>query len=363
MRVNFLIRMLGVYLIVFLVVAFLGFHFLSINLLNAKADFFINFGNWDAGHFLSIAENGYTLRVEYAFFPLYPLLINFLGVFKIPALAGGIILSWVFAALSLAVFIKLLKLDFSESITRKALLFLLVFPASFYLFLPYSESLFLLLTLLSFYFYKKGKYLPASLLASLSAVTRLAGLAVILSLWLGLIFKNRKALKKRESWSLFLAPLGFLAFCMMLKIRTGDPLYFLIAERDWQRILSLPGLSIVDTLLKIFTPGAFQNNPSLLVNLIFMALGLGLSIRTFRKLNFTYGVYSLLSVALPVLSTSLTSMTRFLLPVFPIFINLAQIEEKYSSNLEKLAIFTFKVFCVLLLAVYIVSFFNGYGVG
>ncbi|MFI5205335.1 MAG: mannosyltransferase family protein, partial [Candidatus Paceibacterales bacterium] len=324
--------------------------------------FFHNFGNWDAGHFLAIAQNGYTSREQYAFFPLYPLLISLLNEVGFNILAAGMVLSFIFTALDLIFLVKLLKLDFSESIVQKTLIFLLIFPASFYLFLPYSESLFLLLAVLSFYFYKKRNYPLSFLFASLSSITRLAGLAVILALWADAVFKDKKLLKNKQKFIIFLAPLGFLAFCLFLKIKTGDPLYFLIAERDWQRILSIPGISIADTLLKVFTPNALDNNPSLLINLLFTVLGLGLSIRTLIKLNFSYGIYSLASVAIPVLSTSLTSMTRFLLAAFPIFINLALIEEKYRSNLSKAVFLIFKFFCVLLLIVYLISFFNGYGV-
>lgn len=363
MKAKIIVKTAAIYLFTMLMVAFLGFHLLPVNFSNAKPDFLQNFSNWDAGHFLSIAENGYTTRGEYAFFPLYPLAVSILFLIKIPAIFGGMILSWLFAVLSLVFFVRLASIDFSSSVTKKALTFLLIFPSVFYLFLPYSESLFLFLVVLSFYFYRKEKFLLASLFASLTAVTRLAGLAVILALLLDLVIKNRKALKNWEGRSLFLAPLGFLVFCLLLKIKTGDPLYFLIAERDWQRILSIPGLSILDTWIKIFTPGALMGNPNLIINLLFTVLGLGLAVRSLRRLSFSYGIYSLLSVAMPVLSTSLTSMTRFLLPVFPVFLNLAQIEEKHNSKLAKATLFTFKVFCVLLLTVYIVSFFNGYGVG
>ncbi len=39
-------------------------------------DFLNNFSNWDGGHFIGIAKNGYSEKFQYAFFPLYPLLIR-----------------------------------------------------------------------------------------------------------------------------------------------------------------------------------------------------------------------------------------------------------------------------------------------
>ncbi len=43
-------------------------------------DFFKSWAQWDGGHYVGIAENGYAYIFQHAFFPLYPILIKLIGV-------------------------------------------------------------------------------------------------------------------------------------------------------------------------------------------------------------------------------------------------------------------------------------------
>ena len=56
-------------------------------------NFWESFGNWDGGHFLGIAEQGYSEKFQYAFFPLYPLVIRALAEITQNYLAAAILIS------------------------------------------------------------------------------------------------------------------------------------------------------------------------------------------------------------------------------------------------------------------------------
>ena len=321
-----------------------------------ETNFFSFLYLFDGGHFLGIAQNGYLERSQYAFFPLYPVLVSFFsGLTHLSYPATAFFLSTLFSIGSFIFLYKLIRLDFSEKIARRTLILLLIFPASFYLLLAYSESLFLFTTLAAFYFTRKKNYFLAAIFGGLSAVTRLVGVITILALWI-------EAFRERDKgkYLLVLAPLGFLLFCLYLRSQAGDPFYFFIAEREWNRILALPGISILDTLLNLFTPGYFLEHLNTLGDLIFTVFGLGLAIKAVKSLRLSYGFYALGSVLVPVLSTSLTSMPRFLLMVWPIFLVLSLLGEKYQKY--RWVWVTYRTFSVLLLTIYLVSFLQGYDV-
>ncbi|MBM3205318.1 hypothetical protein FJZ41_00500, partial [Candidatus Shapirobacteria bacterium] len=107
--------------------------------------------NFDGIHYLDIARRGYGVYQQ-AFFPLYPKLIAFLTpVFGGQALVAGWVISLVCFYFSLFFFYKLLALDFSERITKRTLFYLLVFPTTFFFTTVYTEALFFLLIIGSFY--------------------------------------------------------------------------------------------------------------------------------------------------------------------------------------------------------------------
>lgn len=159
-----------------------------------SVDYWLRWANWDGGHFRGIAENGY-LPFQVVFFPLYPLLIKILMLIGLPSLWGGLIISHIFALISLFYLYKLVQLDFDQVTAQKSILLLLAFPTSFYLGTVYSESLFLALTLASFYYARTNRWLIASTLAGLSSVTRLVGVVVIMAIACEYLVKSYPNLK------------------------------------------------------------------------------------------------------------------------------------------------------------------------
>ena len=135
-------------------------------------DWVWGFGNFDGVHYLRIAQNGYDAEYSQAFFPLFPLLIRIFNFFPKGNLDTnffvdpsyfhtGMILSAIFFILALYLLVKLWSKEYSAKIAWTSIVLLLTFPTSFYFGSIYSESLFLLLTVLTFWFVKKDKFIIA----------------------------------------------------------------------------------------------------------------------------------------------------------------------------------------------------------
>lgn len=301
-------------------------------------------GNWDGGHYLQIAENGYSQKFQYAFFPLFPLAVNMVNNITGNYPAAAVLVGILSTFLGLHLLYKLTAVIFEKKIAEKAILALLFFPTSLFFIMAYSEGLFFLLAVAAFYSLHKRKLFWATVFASLSSATRLVGLAVaagiLIEIW------TTQGIN-RKNWYVLLAFLGFLIYCIFLYNRTGDPFYFITAQSHWQRALAAPGAGFWEALKGIPGKG--------LIDLGFAVFGVGFAVRAFRFLPLSLSIFSLLSVGIPLFTPTLSSMPRFLLPVFPIFILIALIKNRYVS-------LTYQVFSLMLLGVFTALFITGYWV-
>jgi Gpi18-like mannosyltransferase len=181
--------------------------------------------SFDSEFYLSIALAGYddpvvrtastpggTLSLNYAFFPLYPLLMRAvavpLGVFGLEVVAGvtaaGVILSLLGALLAL---IALHDLD--PEIGARSTFYLLIFPTAFYMTMVYTEGLFIGLAFAALALARRRAWILAGGMAALAVWTRSVGVVLVVPLaliWLGTL--NLRAL--RFSPALFIGMAGVL---------------------------------------------------------------------------------------------------------------------------------------------------------
>ncbi len=148
---------------------------------------------WDSNFYMNIIEKGYEVAPfdtktlhNWAYFPLFPLIIKALStVFMLTGHRDlifilGVIISNIFYALALYFGYKLLEL---LNVNKKNILIigvlLIAFPSSYFFHLFYTESTYLLVSVLMFYFLFKKKFLISAIFISLALLTRLNGLALI----------------------------------------------------------------------------------------------------------------------------------------------------------------------------------------
>lgn len=329
--------------------------------------FFWVWGNFDGEHYLSIAHKGYQ-DLTYFFFPLYPMLISLLSKFIGNDLAAlnvsGILISITSFVLSLVGFYKLLKIDFDEKITKISILLLILFPMSFYLVSIYTESLFLALTVWSFYFARKGNWAMAATLGCLLTATRIIGIVILPALlveWYS-SRKPERVAKQTFPYTLLVIPLGVVSYMYYLKLKTGDMLEFITnvgvfgAQRS-DHFIYLPQVfyryifKILPNLHTTYFPIVFST---------FMEFFIGLSlliviIYSVRKIRFSYWIFLTLGYLIPTLSGSFSSLPRYVLVLFPIYIILANLISK-----SRLLLFAFTVISTILLVVSFALFARGY---
>lgn len=285
-----------------------------------------NLSNWDGRHFLEIAQKGYGSKIQYAFFPLYPLLINLVNrVLNAGYLYSALIINLVALLGAIYIFLKLL-INYGSKNPVKILIYFLIFPTSFYLISTYSESLFIFLALSTFFFAGRKKYLWASVFAALSLATRISGIAVILGLLVEIFLSKTKLSDKITV--LFLSPLGFLLYCLFLYIQTGNPFYFLVSELSWDRNITIPGVNIWVATQYIVYYGIKPESFTVFSDLLFTVFGLGMVVRSIRYLKPSMFVYALISLLVPLTTALILSIPRFLIVIFPNFILIAEVKNR-----------------------------------
>lgn len=282
---------------------------------------------FDGQHYLNIGRSGYNENLT-VFFPSYPLLIKPSAFFLGDLALSAVTISFIFAVLAGIYFYKLIRLDFNEETAWRGIIILLFFPASFFLFSAYGESLFLFLILAGFYYGRRKIWPVAFIFCALAAVTKVSGIIV----WLAILadywhwgetslVKRAKIAIKDGIWLPFLFLGGWLAF---LQIKFGDFLIFAKTQSLWTagRRFSLP----TETLGKYLNPGLAVSD---YLDGLFFVFGLILLVISFRRIRFSYWLFWALYLAVPVFSSTLVSFPRFLLVCFPLFIYLAvKTEEK-----------------------------------
>lgn len=291
------------------------------------------FGNFDGVHYLRLAQDGYAAQYSQAFFPLYPTLIrifNFLPkgnldptFFVDPSyFYSGMILSAIFFIAALYFLAKLWSDEHGSKISWISIVLLLTFPTSFYFGAVYSESLFLLLAVLTFWFAGKDRYLLAGFMALLASATKIQGILLSVFLLVELIQKRKWELK--NVIGIIISPLGLLTYMFYLWKSFGNPIYFLTAqpafgaERSGIPLVSLP--QVMYRYIKMFlTVGpsgiSFWNAALEFLVTIFL---IWLLIYSFKKVKFSYWLFALLAVTLPTLTGTLSSMPRYALLAFPL---------------------------------------------
>lgn len=331
------------------------------------------FGNFDGVHYLRIAQNGYSADFSQAFFPLYPLLIRFLNFFPKDHLLDlrlftdpsyfytAMVLSAVFFIGALYFTYELFTENHGKKIAQTSIFLLLSFPTAFYFGTVYSESLLLLLTVLTFWFTKKDKFLLAGFFAALASATKIQGvlLFVFLAVELWEKYKNNLSRPKghftKDLLGILISPLGLIFYMLYLKNTTGNLLYFLSSQpvfgagRSSLPLILLP--QVIYRYLKIFLTvkiASLSFFNAFLEFFITMALIVVL-IMAFRKMKFSYWVFSALVVVLPTLTGTFSSMPRYALMSFMLFPFLAV---KFGKNIKPIII-TLAFLQIILLSMFI----------
>ncbi|HPS40865.1 MAG TPA: hypothetical protein PLQ50_02555 [Candidatus Woesebacteria bacterium] len=333
------------------------------------SDFFNKMANFDGVYYLGISENGYlNVGLVQAFFPFYPFLIRVLNFFVHNPLISGLLISHLFALFSFYSFYYLVKMEHKQKIASWSLVFFAVFVSSFYLRSLYSESLFLTLIFTSLIAGKKKHYLLAGVLGALASATRVVGIFIWPSLLLMVFLQDRRKLDAYLSVSL--SALGLMTYMLYLDRFFADPLYFFHMQEQFganrqTKLVSYP--QVIWRYLKIFwTVRPIDWKFYTYVQeftLSLLALG-GLVMASWQnfkkkiKINWVFLVFAWGSYLLPTLTGNFSSMPRYILVCFPLFIYMSLFLEKKSWPWR----FFYLTINLILLIINLILFTQGYWV-
>jgi hypothetical protein len=332
---------------------------------------------WDSVWYLTIADEGYGdpagdgAGPRAAFFPLYPLTVRAGGELLGGGRGGRLVAAYLasLAAFLAALYLlsRLVALELGRRLAAPTLLLLAVFPGALFFGAPYSESLYLLLSIGAIYAARTGHWAAAGAAAAGAAATRSAGILLlvplaILYLWgpredrprpasalLGRGWRDQLRPRHRPgldaAW-LLLAPLGLAAYALYLGVAHGEPFAFLDVQAAWYREFAGPFVGVWDGAVAALD-GARQlgsgsrehvyfevaaGDPFRIaaINLMLfatLAFALAAAVGVLRRLPFAYGAYVVAALALPlsfpVEPQPLMSLPRFVAVLFPIFMWLA----------------------------------------
>ena len=299
---------------------------------------FAPLARWDAIWYLGIAHGGYD-GASTTFFPLYPLAVRALAPTGDPGalLPAAYFVALVALAAGLLLLRRLVELELGPAVARRTVLLLAFFPGALWLGVPYSESLFLALSVGAVYAARTGHWAWAGLCAALASGTRSAGIVLLVPLvmiwWRG---------RARDLAWLGLAPAGVAAYSGYLAAAKGDAFAYMHLQSVWYRSFAGPFGALVDGtraawdgMLQLlsgsrahvyFAPAGGDPFIAAAHNLElfgFLAFALVAAVGVLRRLPAPYGAYVVAALALPlsfpVAPQPLMSLPRFLAVLFPLF--------------------------------------------
>jgi hypothetical protein len=295
---------------------------------------------FDANWYTTVAENGYgSVPGDDHFPPLYPVLIRILAPLIGSAFLAGVLITHLATLFA----IKLLYDTFcqwdGDIQARRATLFVLIYPTSFFLFSAYSESVFLVAALLSLQQARNRLWAWAGFWAFCAILTRLQGVALIVPI-LYLMWIDRPFLRKPAHWfGLALPGIGGL-FYLFLRSRQITSAAVPFVETDWHARLVPPWETYWYALRTLFS-GRFTFID--LLNWAVVTLFIIMLIYGWRKIPLEYNLYtvfSLLIILIRIVETQpLISMSRYALTLFPTFFALSLAGENPWAR--RLILYTF----------------------
>jgi hypothetical protein len=279
----------------------------------------------DAVWYLRLADEGWSTEdASAAFFPLYPLTVRVVA-WVLPGddlLAALLVSNLAFLGALLALF-ALTAEAFGERVARRAIVVAAIFPTSFFFLAPYSESLFLLLSILAFREARHDRWGRVAVFGALAALTRSVGILLVPALLIEAISAGRRrgraggprARGARVAGAAGGA-LGPHCGVAWWGVAHGNWLAPLDAQRYWGRELQPPWVSLGHAVELAWS---FHSYWLLDVAIVSLAIaGLALALPALRHSESVYGALSLLLPLFdPFWDRPLLSAPRFAVVVFP----------------------------------------------
>jgi mannosyltransferase PIG-V len=310
---------------------------------------FVNLpARFDTGWYLDIAVNGYRwMGVPYkqqniAFFPAFPMAMRAsgaaLGAWRpgiSPIARNRLVLlgGWIFA---LAVFWYALvylhrwsDARAGPDVARATVMLLAVYPFAVFFSAPYTEGLFMLAAIATFFHFERQEWLQAALWGLLSGLVRPNGALLAIPLALLALQQWRRAAPGRPSIGMGLAlgapAVGLFFYALFIEQLTGRWFAWSDVQAAWGRtyqVTTWVGLEVT----RMSEHGILdypENAPITLLNGLAALMALLLLWRVGTAIGAAYVAFVLVNLGPALISGGLMSVGRFTSTLFPLFYALA----------------------------------------
>lgn len=287
---------------------------------------------WDTVHYLQIAEQGYSAHLENTVWPpLYPELIRLFALVFQPPMLAAIVVANLAAIVALFLLYWIVSDTWGEQVGRHVMVWTVIFPSGFFLLAGYTESLFLALALATLLAARKHEWWLAGAMGALATMTRLQAVALALPvLWEG--YKYIRPCRGRDLYyraanvlaATALMPAALAGFSLFVHFRLGADWPWNTLSANWHLHWALPWTGIIGTLQAMSHSFTDLNQVSRFFDVCLTLWFVFLLIYGLRRLPVTYTLFSLV-LFLPAITkildnNTLMSVSRYLLPIFPLFV-------------------------------------------
>jgi Mannosyltransferase (PIG-V) len=333
--------------------------------------YFWSLVRFDSPFYMDIARYGYSapqfdrgpgmVYLSAAFFPLFSIMIR---IFSYPLLgnyrAAALAVCWISLLFALIYLYKLAKLFHDEDTSFRACLFVLLFPTACFFFFPYSEALFLLCAVASFYHARRSSWILAGIWGYLACLNRPLGLAVFAAIALEALRQSgwKPSRLRPRMAAILLAPLGILTYFCYLWWRFGDFFYYFRSQTEgWSSGFRPFGL--FSAIKHMVAPEKFTEFARYAYLLFFVFLFVVLLIFVFKRYGYPLGFYGLAYLAIFLLSSPanapLESVNRHVVLLFPAFMLLANWGK--NRDFERLYIIAGTLGLAVFTTLFVLNFF------
>jgi len=298
--------------------------------------------------------------LDYAFFPIYPLLISIVNAPIKNIEISAFILSNILLLLNFTSLYLVIKRLISERIALRASILLFTFPFSIFYRSYFAEGLFFLVLVWFSYFFCKSRYILAGFLIGI--INWVKGNAILINaVFLYYIYEYLKNLAGRKKLR-YLIPIFFILaplflWILYVYIQTGNPLYFINVRNQWVTN-ELPLIRFFQNIMTILSFSnlnihAFHSSKIDALNAVVVLALLILSRNGLPK-KLWWISFSLWLT--PLMFSDLISFSRHQTVSFPIFIYLSQVLNGLSYKI---------VLGLFIVGLFIISLFfvNWYWIG
>ena len=310
---------------------------------------------YDEIHYCNIAHNGYTSEEQLAFFPLLPIIIKIFGYY------GTLIINSIATILGAIIIDKLLIKNDKDEKTRTLTIFcFFISPISIFTILSYTEALFFLFTIISFYlFVEKKHYILMGIFIGCSVAIRSMGALLFFSIFIGMLcLWKQKELKFVDIIKTYIpATIISVLYPLYLQIQFGNWKAFVdVQYTQWFREKSsilknfILQIKIITNQTHVFddknltTKIVWKSNEILtIVIFVFIIILFILSLKYIKKdyiNNIVMILYTLSSIWVinhtirVCYGTPTVSYYRYYFAIFPLYIWLSNIKHKYIVALN-----------------------------